>query len=69
MLYKIDSDAAYLVCPEAKVAGLFMNAQHAVPIRLTLEDTEHKQPPTPLRTDNKTAQGILSGVYKKKIKK
>ena len=51
---------------EAEVAGLFMNAQHAVPIRLTLEDMGHKQPPTPLQTDNKTAQGILSGVYKRK---
>ena len=101
-IYKIDSDAAYLVCPEArsrtggyhylgntndnlfngpihvltkiienvtssaaesKVASLFMNAQHAVYIRLTLEDMGHPQPPTQLRTDNLTAQGILSGVY------
>ena len=108
MLYKIDSDAAYLVCPEARsraggyhylgnaddnlfnglihvlakiiknvmssaaeaeVAGLFMNAQHAVPIRLTLEDMGHPQPPTQLRTDNLTAQGILSGVYKRKRSK
>ena len=108
MLYKIDSDAAYLVCPEAQsraggyhylgnkddnlfngpiyvlakiiknvmasaaeaeVAGLFMNAQHAVPIQLTLEDMRHKQPPTPLQTDNKTAQGILSVVYKIKRSK
>ena len=109
MLYKIDSDAAYLVCPEAKsraggyhylgnkddnlfngpiyvlakiiknvmasaaeaeVTGLFMNAQQAVPMRLTLKDMGHKQPPTPLRTDNKTAQKILSGVYKRQtIKK
>ena len=51
---------------ESEVAGLFMNAQHAVPIRLTLEDMGHPQPPTPLRTDNITAQGILSGVYKRK---
>ena len=108
MLYKIDSDAAYLVCPkarsraggyhylgsadgnlfngpihvlakiiknvmssaaEAEVAGLFMNAQHAVPLRLTLEDMGHPQPPTPLRTDNLTAQGILSGIYKRKRSK
>ena len=109
MLYKIDSDAAYLVCQKARrraggnhylgnaddnlfngpihvltkiikhvmssaaeteVAGLFMNTQHAVPIRLTLEDMGHPQPPTPLRTDNLTAaQGILSGVYKRKRSK
>ena len=81
MFYKIDSDAAYLVCPEAwsrtggyhclgnktdnlfnvpiyildkiiknvmasaaeaEVAGLFMNAQQAVPMRLTLGDMGHK---------------------------
>ena len=108
MLYKIDSDAAYLECPEARsravghhylgnadgnlfngpihvlvkiiknvmspeaeseVAGLFMNAQHAVPIHLILEDMGHPQPPTQLRTDNLTAQGILSGVYKRKRSK
>ena len=108
MLYIIDSDAAYLVCPEAKsrvggyhylgnkddnlfngpiyvlariiknvmasaaeaeVAGLFVNAQHTVPMKLTLKDMGHTQPPTPLRTDNKTAQGILSGVYKRKKSK
>ena len=108
MLYKINSDAAYLVCPEARsraggyhylgnadnnlfngpihvlekiiknvissaaeseAAGLFMNAQHAVPICLTLEDMGHPQPPTQLGTDNLTAQGILSGVYKQKRSK
>lgn len=98
MLYKIDSDAAYLVCPnrrraggynylgnkdnnlfngpiyilakiiknvmasaaEAEVASLFLNAQEAVQIRLTRIDMGHPQPPPPLRTDNTTAQGILT---------
>lgn len=54
---------------EAEVAGLFMNTQQAVPMQLTLVDMGHKQPPTPLQTDNKTAQGILSGVYKRKRSK
>ena len=31
---------------EAKVAGLFMNAQQAVPVQLTLGDMGHKQPDT-----------------------
>ena len=47
---------------EAEVASLFMNAQQVVQMRLTLGDMGHKQPPTLLRTDNKTAQGIRSGV-------
>ena len=29
----------------------------------------HKQLPTPVQTDNKTAQGILSGIYKRKRSK
>ena len=108
MLHKIGSDAAYLVCLEArnqaggyhylgnaddnifnepirvvakiiknfmslaaesKVAGLFMNAQHTVPICRTLEDMGYPQPPTPICTENLAAQGILSGVYKQKRSK
>ena len=99
MLYKIDSDAAYLVCPdarsraggyhylgnadnnlfngpiyilatiiknvmasaaEAEVAGLFINANKAIPIRHTLIEMGHPQPPIPLKTINTTAQGILT---------
>ena len=54
---------------ESEVAGLFINAQHAVQIRLTLEDMEYPQPPTTIRTNNLTTQGILSGVYKQKRSK
>ena len=49
---------------KSDVAGLFMNAQYAVPICLPLEDMGHPQPPTQLCTENLTTQGILSGVYK-----
>ena len=108
MLYKVDSDAAYLVCPdarsqaggyhyvgnadnnlfngpiyilttiiknvtasaaEAEVAGLFMNANKAIPIRHTLIEMGHPQPPTPLNTDNTTAQGILTGKFRQKQSK
>ena len=41
---------------EAEVAG----PQQAMPMGLTLGDMGHEQLPTPLQTDNKTAQGILS---------
>ena len=54
---------------EAEVAGLFMNAQQAVPIRHTLIEMGHTQPPTPLITDNTTAQGILTGKFKQKRSK
>jgi hypothetical protein len=40
---------------EAELGGLFINAKTAVPIRTTLEELGHKQPPTPIQTDNSTA--------------
>ena len=51
---------------EAEVAALFMNAQEALPIRQCLIDLGHPQPPTPLKTDNSTAKGILTGEMKQK---
>jgi Zn-finger protein len=35
----------------AELGGLFINAKIAVPIRTTLEELGHKQPPTPIQTD------------------
>ena len=44
---------------EAETAGLFHNAQIAVPmIRHILEALGHNQPPTPIKTDNSTAVGF-----------
>merc|ERR1712224_63486 len=104
----IDSDAAYLVAPEARsraggfhylgnkngslmngsiaivakiiknvvasaaeaeVGALFMNAQLAAPIRTTLEELGHPQPPTPMKTDNTTANGIINKTVKQQRSK
>ena len=43
-----------------------MNAQEALPIRLTIIDICHPQQPTPLRTYNTTTQGIITGKFKQK---
>ena len=43
---------------EAETAGLFYNAQRAIPIRRILEALNHVQPPTPIKTDNSTAHGF-----------
>ena len=43
---------------EAEVAGIFHNAQTAIPIRRALEALDHPQPPTPLKTDNSTAHSF-----------
>ena len=108
MVLHIDSDAAYLVAPqarsraagyfylgnmnhtlfngaiyiltklikavmasaaEAECGGLFMNAQEAVPIRTTLQELGHPQPPTTIRTDNSTAHGIMNRTVKQRKSK
>ena len=43
---------------EAELGGLFLNCQEAVTIRITLEEMEHNQPPTPVQVDNSTVLGI-----------
>ena len=49
---------------EAEIAGIFTNAKEAVPIRPTLEEMGHPQPPTEITTDNMTASGILNKTFK-----
>ena len=51
---------------EAEVAALFLNARFSIPLRLTLIELGHPQPPTPIRTDNSTADGIANGTIKQK---
>ena len=45
---------------EAELGALFTNAKLAVPIRKTLMEMGHKQPPTPIQTDNSTAYGVVN---------
>ena len=40
---------------EAELAALFYNCKAAVPLLITLEEMGHKQPKTPVTTDNSTA--------------
>ena len=51
---------------EAKLAALFHNGKNACPLRITLEELGHPQPPTPLVTDNDTAVGIANDTVKQK---
>jgi hypothetical protein len=44
---------------EAETAGIFHNAQIATPIRRMLIQLGHAQPPTPLKTDNSTANSFV----------
>ena len=54
---------------EAETAGVFHNAQVAIPIRHILEQIGHPQPPTPIKTDNSTATGFVhNNIHQKKSK-
>ena len=45
---------------EAELGGLFINAREAVHIRNILTEMGHLQPPTPIQTDNSTANGVVN---------
>ena len=47
---------------EAKYGALLLNGQSAVPIRTTLIEMHHPQPPTPIQVDNSTAVGIANKI-------
>jgi hypothetical protein len=46
---------------EAELAGLYIMAREAVYIRIILEEMGHKQPATPLQTDNSMAEAVTNG--------
>ena len=46
---------------EAELAALYIMAREAVYIRIILEKMGHKQPPTPLQTDNSMADAVCNG--------
>ena len=54
---------------EAETNGLFHNAREAIPIRQTLIEMGHPQPPTPIKTDNSTAISFVSSNIKQKKSK
>ena len=54
---------------EAEIAALFLNAKLILEYRWTLEEMGHPQPPSVIRTDNKTAHGIITGTMQQKRSK
>jgi hypothetical protein len=54
---------------EAEIGALFLNGQEALPIRVTLAELGHPQPPTPMQTDNSTAAGLAKDTIKQKRSK
>jgi hypothetical protein len=54
---------------ESESGACFQNDQTGLPIKITLIELGHKQPATPLRTDDSTAFGILNETIKQKRSK
>jgi hypothetical protein len=52
---------------EAKLGALFINAKTAVSMRHTLKELGHPQPRTPIQTDNKTANNLLTNKIMPKL--
>jgi hypothetical protein len=46
---------------EAELATLYIMVREAVYIRIILKEMGHKQPPTPLQTDNSMAEAVING--------
>ena len=51
------------------MGALYINAREAIPMRTALNEMGHKQPPTPVQTDNTTALGVISNNIRKKQSK
>jgi hypothetical protein len=51
---------------KAEIGAVFINAKEGAVLRTTLEELGHKQPPTPMETDNTTATGYSNGTIKQK---
>jgi hypothetical protein len=46
-----------LSASEAEIGAVFINAKEGDVLRTTVEELRHKQPPTPMETDNTTDTG------------
>jgi hypothetical protein len=46
---------------KVELAALYIMAREAVYIRIILEEMGHKQPPTPIQTDNAMADAVING--------
>ena len=52
---------------EAEIGALFINFREAIPSRQALEIMGHKQPPTPMHTNNTTALGLVTNNISSKL--
>ncbi len=45
---------------EAEIGALYLNAKEAIYLRQILFEMGHPQPPTPIQTDNTTAEEVVN---------
>ena len=54
---------------EAEMGALYINTREAIPMRITLEEMGHRQPPTPMQTDNTIALAVITKNIRRKQSK
>jgi hypothetical protein len=54
---------------EAELGALYLNAKETVYLRQILREMGHRQPPTPIQTDNTTAKGVVNNIVQPKCTK
>ena len=67
-IYQIIKAVMYSAA-EADLGALFINCQEAIPARQALEIMRHRQPPTPMHTNNTTALGVVTNNISSKLLK
>ena len=58
--------AVMLSVAPSELGALFIKSTHAIPIRNTLISMGRSQSPTPIKTDNTTALGVVTNTIKRK---
>jgi hypothetical protein len=53
---------------EVELGALYINAKEAVYLRQLLLEIGHPQPPTPIQTDNMTAEGVINNTIQSKAR-
>ena len=51
---------------EAELGALYLNVKETVYLRQILHKIGHSQPPTPIQTDNTTAEGVVNKIIQPK---
>jgi hypothetical protein len=54
------TNATTLSAAQAEIGALYLNAREAVYLRQILIEMRHPQLPTPIQTDNTTAEGVIN---------